>query len=710
MKTEESRVRRNLVSIFAIMLGAVVLMLILTADVFDRKYRERITIFSGDWCDTEGNLHDIEDLTAGNSDHKVLITKKLPEQITDSDCLCFESRNINFNVYVEGTKLYSFQSRPNLSGLGYGRAFHVVNLRTAYSGQTIKILMEGMYEGHKGGKIFGVYVSPAADYMHLQVEERTLSVLLSTLISFFGIIMVLIFIWIPGKERLPFDIASLGEAAFALGIWLFVDTGIMQLLTGQLYAWRALDRIVIFFVGFPLISFFNSMTVRKRLIYQKIWIIATIVMVTLIIGLRYFAGVDMIESYTVFLTIYIIGILLTIVCIFADNAIYCRQHQISVKMKHFFIGLCVLVSCAVLDLITYSAKLFVVESYGNFTRIGTVAFIMIMMSQFLSWWTKDQATIGRERFVNRVLQDSISSGSTEDSIRSVLQYIGTEMNVGRVVIFEERTKGKYHGTYEWHEESRDPDALELLYLPYQGLLDTFYDSYRANKKSLVVEDVATNWNADPALINVLSSNHITSLVATPLEINDKMAGIFALVDVPKQAIPDAAEIIGYISYFLTQLVMRRDEEKRLRHYSYNDTLSGALNRRAYREYIDQDMDKSVSFGYLICEIDGLKDANTTRGFDFGDRMVQTVVDTLGEIFGQDSVYRVGGSQFVAFGSESEEAFFNNDVERFQRKVEENGIHVFVGTVYCMYGTRDISTVIARANQHLDEERNANSIY
>ena len=704
MKAEESKVRRNLVIIFSIMLGAVVVALFLTADVFDRKYRERITPFSEDWRDPEGSLHDIDDLSVGNYEHKLLITKKLPEHIKDSDCLCFESRNVNFDVYVEGTKLYSFKSRPNLSGLGYGRAFHVVNLKAAYSGQTVNILLDTMYEGQKVGRVFDVYVSSETDYVHLQVEERTLSVVLSTLIFFFGIIMALIFIWIPRKDRLPFDIASLGAAAFALGTWLFVDTGIMQLLTGQLYAWRALDRIAIFFVAFPLVSFFNSLTARKRLIYQKIWFVATIAIVALIIGLRYFAGVDMIESYTVFLVVYITTLVLTIACLFIDNAIYCKQHQVTVKMKHFIIALCVLVSCVVLDLVAYSAKIFVVDSYGNFTRIGTIAFIMIMLFQFLNWWTKDQVTIGRERFVNRVLQDSISSGSSEEGIRSVLNYIGTEMKVGRVVVFEERTKGKYHRTYEWYEEGRQPDALELLYLPYQGLLDTFYDSFRGSRKCLVVDDVEARQDANPALINVLPSDHIANLAAIPLEINDKMAGIFVLVDVPKQTLPDAAEIIGSISYFLTQLILRRDEEKRLRYYSYNDTFSGALNRRAYREYIDQDMDKSVSFGYLICEIDGLKDANINRGYDVGDRMVQTVVDTLGEIFGKDSVYRVGGSQFVAFGSESEEAFFDNDVDRFRRKIEENGIRVFVGAVYCMYGTRDINAVIERANYHLSEER------
>lgn len=706
MKKEEPRVRKFLVIIFAIILLGVLTLLIVTTDVFDRSYRNDIMPFSGIWEDEKGTEYRIVELVGGKLPEGTILSKKLPEHLTDADCLCFESRNCNFNVYVEGTKLYSFKSKENLSGLGYGHAFHEVNLRAAYSGKTVRIEMDGVYEGQNGGRIFSLYICTASDYFHLQVDERILSVILSAMTLFFGIIMILVFIWIPGKERLPFDIASLGLSAFALGTWLFGDTGIIQLLTGQLYAWRAIDRVVIFFVGFPLVSFFNSLTAKKRVVYQRAWFFATLAFIVSLIGLRYFAGVDMIESYTPALVVFIAGLLLTFLIIFIDNSIYCRKHNINIKLKYFFAGMTVLIGCAFLDLVFYSVRFSSVETYGTFTRVGTVAFIFIMMLQFLNWWAKDQATIGRERFINRILQDSIASGSSEDSIRTALEYIGTELKLGRTIIFEERSKGRFHGTYEWFEEGRDPDVLELLYIPYQGLIDKLYDNYRASGKALIVEDVEACQDAHPALYNLLSPYHVQNLAVIPMEENDGLAGLFVLLDVPKQALSAVNEIIGTISYFLSQLILRRDEEKRLRHYSYNDTLSGALNRRAYLEYINQDIDTSVSFGYLVCEIDGLKDANNIRGYDAGDRMVQLVVDTLAEIFGKDSVYRAGGSQFVAFGSESEEAFFNNDVNRFRRKVEENGVHVFVGTVYCIYGTRDIAAVISRANQHLSEERAA----
>ena len=704
MKTDESRARNNIVILFAILMAGIVLLLLLTADLFDRSYRQRILAFSDGWMDEEGAAHNIEDITAGEMKMGMFLTKTLPEHLTDADCLCFESRNCNLNVWVEGSKLYSFKGRENLSGMGYGRAFHEVNLRAAYSGMRLRIEMSGLYEGHRGGNLTGLYVAAAPDYVHLQVEERLPSAILSTLILFFGIIMILIFIWIPDKDRLPFDIASLGLAAFAIGVWHFADTSILPLLTGQLYAWRGIERIMLFLVGFPIISFVNSLTARKRVIYQKIWFAATIAFVGLIIGCRYFLDIDMIDSFTVFFAIYIAGLLVTFACIFIDNAIYCRREHITMKMKYFFFGICVLAACAVVDLAVYFASSSVLDSYGTFTRIGTVAFITIMMLQFLSWWTKDQATIGRERFVNRVLQDTIASKNSEDSIRSVLEYIGTELKAGRVMVFEEGTQGRFHGTYEWCAEGRDPGALDLLYLPYQGFLDKVYERYRADGKSLVIEDVEAHRENLSALDELLRNNHVSNLAACPLEINGKMAGAFALVDMPKQNLPDAAEIIGSISYFLDQLILRRDEEKRLRYYSYNDTLSGALNRRAYQEYIEQDMDMSAPFGYLICEIAGLKAANSMQGYEAGDRMVQTVVDILGEIFGKGAVYRVGGSQFVAFGAESDETFFDNDVDRFRKKTTQNGIHVYAGAVYCIYGTRDLKTVIRRASECMNEEK------
>jgi hypothetical protein len=72
--------------------------------------------------------------------------------------------------------------------------------------------------------------------------------------------------------------------------------------------------------------------------------------------------------------------------------------------------------------------------------------------------------------------------------------------------------------------------------------------------------------------------------------------------------------------------------------------------------------------------------------------------SLMEIFGETCVYRMNGTQFVAFGFESEELFFNNDFERAKKLLADNGIQAVCASVYCANGTRDMNVVMKRAEE------------
>ena len=320
------------------------------------------------------------------------------------------------------------------------------------------------------------------------------------------------------------------------------------------------------------------------------------------------------------------------------------------------------------------------------------------MVNFVKWWSKDQVLIGRDRFVNRIMHYAISSNSPDDIISSIMEYIGKELQVGRVVIFEDQGNGKYHGSYQWCREDKDPSAIDLLYLPYKGFVEDVEKTFEVTGNRLVVSDVEEYKNSNSYLYNLLKSNHIENMVASPLSINNKLMGMITLIELPHGLLSEASEIIGLTSYFLSQLLLRRDEDKRLRTFIYYDSLAGTLNRRAYKEFMEEKLDISAPFGYLVCIIEGLENANKMLGFDSGDRMVIETSGYLTEVFGKENVFRISGSKLVAFGFQTEEVFFQNDVERFKKQVIESGIKLQIGAVYCIYGTKDINIVINKANE------------
>ncbi len=331
---------------------------------------------------------------------------------------------------------------------------------------------------------------------------------------------------------------------------------------------------------------------------------------------------------------------------FAENESYCRSVGTVSGLKYYYAGIAVFFMCAIADFALYYFKRLFGNSYGTIASVGTFVLIPAVMIRFITWWTKDRAVVERERFTNSALQYALSSDSPDESIRLMLEFMGEELKCKRVIVFEDMHNGRYAGKYAWFDKS---------------------------------------------------------LVLNPLSVDGNVTGLLLLLDLPVDLIDEASSVAALTSYFLSQLILRRDDQKRMRTYTYNDSLSGAQNRRAYEEFVRNGLDLSSPFGYLSCEITDLEEISERDGFEAGDRKVIDIVAILGEIFGRGNVYRMVGSRFAAFGFETDETYFRDDVARFKEKVREAGINTAVGYVYCQNGTMDMKTFIRRAGQMIKEE-------
>lgn len=136
----------------------------------------------------------------------------------------------------------------------------------------------------------------------------------------------------------------------------------------------------------------------------------------------------------------------------------------------------------------------------------------------------------------------------------------------------------------------------------------------------------------------------------------------------------------------------------MRTYTYNDSLSGAQNRRAYEEFVSEKLDLARPFGYMLCRINDLEEISIRDGFKAGDKVVAEAANIMSDVFGSEHVYRMAGSSFAAFGFETDETYFRDDVARFEKNVKDASISVTVGSVYCINGAMDIKTVVKRAGE------------
>ena len=84
--------------------------------------------------------------------------------------------------------------------------------------------------------------------------------------------------------------------------------------------------------------------------------------------------------------------------------------------------------------------------------------------------------------------------------------------------------------------------------------------------------------------------------------------------------------------------------------AYTDAMTGFLNRAAYHEAIARLDERIKDEGFNLCiavfDLNGLKQANDNYGHEFGDRLLIDSASILKTVFAGDSLYRIGGDEFV----------------------------------------------------------------
>lgn len=689
---------------FAAIVFAIALYALFFTDVLGKDYGDILLDFTGNWETAEGAHFSLNSVSVDDFDGEIHLFKRLPYNLSDRDSICFTSRNVNLVLIVDGREIYRYEAVRNITGMGYGDNIHEVGLSEALAGQIIELVMTSVGSGTMFGYINDVYIGTAADYFHYNVENHTLQFILTLLIIFIGLMLILVWAGAPDKSSLPLDILSMGTAAVLIGVWLLAGSSNMQLLTGRVILWRVLNRALVFLVLYPFVRFFNSITRLRRPVYNVIAFYISMGLEVLMIGLWLIAGIDTANSDTFLEAVLIVISVLILVIIFTDNYLYCKKNNLTVEHKPIYLGLGMFLLFSLAELAAYVADLRKIFPFGTFTRIGMLLFIVIVLYHFLKWWMKDQAAVNRDRFINRSLQFSVGSKSPDESIRLLLEYLGRELGASRVYIFEDGGDGKFTNTYEWQLDEKEQRSRELSVMPYRGCIDRIIDSMASKNRYVVVEDKEKIKNVSPILYERMVKIGAESMVAGPIESKDELIGLLGINDIPAENIKETTEIISLVGFFLAQFISQRQEQDRILYYSYHDPLSGAKNRSALKNFTEEKLDLSQSFGYVLCEVDGLKDINEILGHDAGDDIVINTAKSLIEAFGEENVYRLSGEEFTAFGFEIDETYFDNDVERARRLLKDRGCPVSMGAVYCSNGTSNFQSVKQYARKLLEKER------
>lgn len=136
---------------------------------------------------------------------------------------------------------------------------------------------------------------------------------------------------------------------------------------------------------------------------------------------------------------------------------------------------------------------------------------------------------------------------------------------------------------------------------------------------------------------------------------DEMARLF---DLPTGDLGNADEILARANETLMQITLQsqhqttqlEERNKQLVDEVQTDSLTGALNRRAFDLFVEESF-RSASVGepvsVLFVDVDHFKNFNDEHGHAVGDRVLQVFAITLRDVVGdRGKVFRYGGEEFA----------------------------------------------------------------
>ncbi len=243
------------------------------------------------------------------------------------------------------------------------------------------------------------------------------------------------------------------------------------------------------------------------------------------------------------------------------------------------------------------------------------------------------------------------------TVNEILAILGEHVGAERIYIFR-INEFTMDNTHEWCAEGIEPEMDHLQEMDL-SLLQRWIPDF-LHHRCVVIEDLEQIKEISPEEYFVLQQQNIHSLVAVPLESEEKLTGYIGVDNPPADKIESIANLLNTLGYFLVSSIQKTENEKKLLHLSYFDTLTGLYNRNRFMQDIDEiakQLDQPL--GVVYVDINGLKNINDRFGHKYGDHMIVSVVQKIQLIFSKEDIYRVGGDEFVILCHQSQEQFERN---------------------------------------------------
>ncbi len=282
-----------------------------------------------------------------------------------------------------------------------------------------------------------------------------------------------------------------------------------------------------------------------------------------------------------------------------------------------------------------------------------------------------------QKALNMYIETLQSTETLEKTFKKLLKGIADYYSASRAYVFSLTDDEQYMELiHEFCANGVKPIKEKLKNIPAHKFIEWFQEYYE--NKMMYVESVEKRAEKNNGIFDLFVSQNVKSILTVPLaDFSGDYVGLIG-VDNPRKN-TDNPDVLIHASKFVTDFFEKNEMMEKLNKLSYLDTLTGLKNRNSYRKSLNEfETEPPDSIGVAYIEISGLKTVNDVYGHQYGDKVILRLAKTLVGVF-KDSVYRIGGDEFVILCKNMDRSLFEKSIEIIRKASEfEKDVKILIG--------------------------------
>ncbi len=182
----------------------------------------------------------------------------LPDTIAKDTAFCFRSKNIYYQVYIDGRLVYNpYVPESIFYPKSLGTRWNYITLSPEDAGRQLELRITTVYKSARTG-LSNVYLGSPGSVILDTLQSKTVALITCILLLFVGLLLMFADIPINMQAKKNHELLYLGLFAVSIAIWCLTETNLLQLFWGDSRLISFISCSSLMLIPIPMVLYLDS--------------------------------------------------------------------------------------------------------------------------------------------------------------------------------------------------------------------------------------------------------------------------------------------------------------------------------------------------------------------------------------------------------------------------------------------------------------------